>query len=418
MSTTSAVPIGEIVTNVATCDPRTDLAGTLFEYIDISSINRESKLIERSNKISAEVAPSRARQVIRAKDILVSTVRPNLNAVAQVPDDLESAIASTGFTVLRPKEAVVDGRYLFHWVRSRQFVARMIENATGASYPAVSDRIVKESLIPLPPLDEQRYIAAILDKADALREKRRQTINKLDRLLQSVFLDMFGDPLRNPKRFEEERLEESIQLKGGFAFSSADYAATGIPLVKIGEVNRAEFKPESLSFLPTHFLSTHSRFVLHAGDLVMSLTGTTGKEDYANVVMLGNDYDKYFLNQRVALIQPNESIYTREYLFCLLKDPGIKRQITSKSRGIRQANISNNDILNLRVPIPPLDLQKKFSNLFITIKGLGVKQSRGASRSNDLFQRLQQAAFKGELFKENYKATELRQTVSRPLQLE
>jgi type I restriction enzyme S subunit len=272
--------------------------------------------------------------------------------------------------------------------------------------------------IPFPPFETQQRIAAVLDKADALLEKRRQAINKLDTLPQSVFLDMFGDPLRNPKRFEEGILEKSIRLKGGFAFSSADYAATGIPLVKIGEVNRAEFKPESLSFLPTHFLSTHSRFVLHAGDLVMSLTGTTGKEDYANVVMLGNDYDKYFLNQRVALIQPNESIYTREYLLCLLKDSGIKRQITSKSRGIRQANISNSDILHLKVAIPPLDLQKRFSSLFIRIKGLGVKQSRAASRSNDLFQGLQQAAFKGELFKKNYKAAELLQAVSRPSQLE
>jgi type I restriction enzyme, S subunit len=297
-----------------------------------------------------------------------------------------------GFKSFVPNAKKVFNKYLYYWLKANKEQLQNLGN--GATFKEVSKATLSAVQIFLPSLDEQRRLAAILDKADALLEKRRQAINKLDTLLQSIFLDMFGDPLRNPKRFEEGILEQSIQLKGGFAFRSADYTATGIPLVKIGEVNRAEFKPESLSFLPTHFLSTHSRFVLHAGDLVMSLTGTTGKEDYANVVMLGNDYDKYFLNQRVALVQPNESIFTREYLFCLLKNPGIKRQITSKSRGIRQANISNNDILHLRVAIPPLELQKRFSNLFMSIRGLGVKQSRAASRSNDLFQGLKQAAFK------------------------
>jgi type I restriction enzyme S subunit len=401
--TFSTVPIGETVSKVSTCDPRTELAEGLFEYIDISLVNRETKRVEGSNRIAAEDAPIRARQIVKARDILVSTVRPNLNAVAQVPDELDGAIASTGFTILRPKKSVIDARYLFQWVKSPQFIARMVEKATGASYPAVSDRIVKDSMIPLPPLDEQRRIAAVLDKADDLREKRRQAINKLDTLLQAVFLDMFGDPVKNPKRFKVSKLENSIKLKGGFAFKSGDYVGSGIPLVKIGEVNRAEFKPEGLSFLPESFLSTHSKFVLYPDDLLMSLTGTTGKEDYANVIMLGNDYDKYFLNQRVALIQPDESTYTKEYLFHLFKDLGIKRQITDKSRGIRQANISNGDVLHLKVPTPPLELQVKFSKVVTIVKKLREQQCSSASRSSDLFGSLQQHAFNGELF--NGKAT-------------
>ena len=173
----ATVLIGETVSKVSTCDPRTEFAGKLFDYIDISLINREAKRIEGSNKIAAEEAPSRARQQVKAGDILVSTVRPNLNAVAQVPYDLDGAIASTGFTVLRPNQTVVNDRYLFQWVKSPQFVARMVKSATGASYPAISDRIVKDSTIPFPSLDEQRRIAAVLDKADALREKRWQAIN-------------------------------------------------------------------------------------------------------------------------------------------------------------------------------------------------------------------------------------------------
>src|SRR5690606_19972428 len=122
--------------------------------------------------------------------------------------ELDGATASTGFTVLRARGDQVDRSYLFHWVKHPRFVDEMVRKATGASYPAVSDRIVRESLIPLPALAEQRRIATILDKADALRAKRREAIAKLDHLLQSVFLDMFGDQRTNPKGWSTARIDE------------------------------------------------------------------------------------------------------------------------------------------------------------------------------------------------------------------
>ncbi|MBS0533262.1 MAG: restriction endonuclease subunit S, partial [Proteobacteria bacterium] len=137
-------------------------------------------------------APSRARQLVKCGDVLVSTVRPNLNGVAPVTAEYDGVTASTGFCVLRPKATKLASNYLMHWVCSPQFVDSMVKQATGASYPAVSDRIVKGSLIPLPPLDEQRRIAAILDKADALRLKRMRAIELVDTFTQSIFFELFG----------------------------------------------------------------------------------------------------------------------------------------------------------------------------------------------------------------------------------
>jgi type I restriction enzyme S subunit len=164
-----------------------------FLYVDIASINRESKRIEDPKETPCDQAPSRARKDIKAGDILVSTVRPNLNAVAQVPSSLDNQIASTGFAVLRPDPSLVASRYLFYRVLDPTFVDEMTSQAKGAGYPAVSDRIVGAHKLPLPPLPEQDRIVEILDQADALRRQRREADALSQRILPALFYEMFGD---------------------------------------------------------------------------------------------------------------------------------------------------------------------------------------------------------------------------------
>lgn len=214
--------LGDLILDIETWNPQREKDSVSFSYIDISSVNQESKQIGEWKKIRSGEAPSRARQLVCSEDVLVSTVRPNLNGVAQVPPSLDGAIASTGFCVLRAKAVLLNSRYLFHWVRTPQFVKDMTMRATGASYPAVTDRIIKDSKIPFPPLPEQRRLAAILDKADSLREKRRRAITKLDELLKSVFIEMFGDPVVNPKGWEKRLFELclSMPLRNGLSPSS------------------------------------------------------------------------------------------------------------------------------------------------------------------------------------------------------
>jgi type I restriction enzyme, S subunit len=195
------VGLDNVVLNVNSWNPVRDGDEQLIYYIDLSSIDQQSKTIKANESIVAKEAPSRARQLVKRGDVLVSTVRPNLNGVAMVDEILDGATASTGFCVLRPNQDKLDGSYLFHWVKSSSFVSSMVQQATGASYPAVSDRIVKGSKIPLPPIDQQKRIAAILDKAEELRSLRRQSIEQLDILGRSIFIEMFGDPIENPKKW-------------------------------------------------------------------------------------------------------------------------------------------------------------------------------------------------------------------------
>ena len=177
---------GDMVDQVSSWTPNRDDPDGEFMYVDVGAVDQNSKTIASPRRLACADAPSRARQVIRSGDILVSTVRPNLNAVARVPVELDGATASTGFCVLRPRAEVAESGYLFHWVRSRRFVCEMVRRATGASYPAVSNRIVFESKIPLPPLPEQQRFAEVLKKVDALHATRASALRLLDTLIASL----------------------------------------------------------------------------------------------------------------------------------------------------------------------------------------------------------------------------------------
>ncbi len=174
MSVLPLVRLKDLVLDVSTWNPLRSDAEDEFDYIDLSAVDQELKAITNARTLTCGEAPSRARQLVKNGDVLVSTVRPNLNGVALVPDELSGATASTGFCVLRANQERLHARYLFQWVKSDSFVKSMVKQATGASYPAVSDKIIHESSIPLPSVTEQRRVAAIHDQADALLAKRRE----------------------------------------------------------------------------------------------------------------------------------------------------------------------------------------------------------------------------------------------------
>ena len=148
-------------------EPKIDQAGPPptgeFTYVDISSVDNGAKRIVEPKRLPADSAPSRARQRLRSGDVLVSMTRPNLNAVAIVPHELDGAIGSTGFHVLRARESVLP-QWLYYGVQTRQFVGAMSELVQGALYPAVRPKDIRAFDIPLPALDEQRRIVAEIEK--------------------------------------------------------------------------------------------------------------------------------------------------------------------------------------------------------------------------------------------------------------
>ena len=250
----------------------------------------------------------------------------------------------------------VDIKYLFYSMQAYDFTKVI----SGTAQPQITRVGLEKVEFALPSLDVQREIVSILDKIDTLIEKRRLQLKKLDDLIKARFVEMFGDPDTNPKGWNECALSEKLNVVGGYAFKSDGFSeGSGIPVLRIGNINAGFFRPVNLVYWQED--ESLDRYAMHPGDLVMSLTGTVGKDDYGNVCILGDDYDMYYLNQRNAKLEIIEGI-DKFYLSQLLKFEQIKKKLTGISRGVRQANISNKDILNLVVPVPPMELQSQFAD--------------------------------------------------------
>lgn len=380
--------IGEHVAEISRWNPST--ATGRFTYVDVGSIDRDAKVVAEPQTIPTHTAPSRARQLLKAGDVLVSTVRPNLNAVAHVQPDLDGATASTGFCVLRATDQL-DGRYLFHWVRTPRFVGEMVKLSTGASYPAVTDRIVKQSLIPLPPIEEQRRIAEALDAADALRAKRRQAIEKLDTLTQAIFIDMFGDPVQNPRGWSVVPLGEVLQ-SATYGTSRKAGNSGAYPVLRMGNItSRGELDLSDLKFLDLEE-DELDKHLVRKGDVLFNrtnsadLVGKTAVYDREEA----SAYAGYLIRLRTG------ERLTPEYLGAHMNLPSTKTKLRHMCRSIvGMANINAQEVQRMHIPLPPIEEQRTYVTSENDVKQRRftlIKQSRTL---DSLFGSLQQRAFSG-----------------------
>ena len=243
-------------------------------------------------------------------------------------------------------------------------------------------KLLKELQVPIPPREEQERIVEELDCLSGVIDKKREQLKQLDVLAQSIFYQMFGDPITNEKGWEVKKLKEVARIIGGYAFKSDGFSNEGIPVLKIGNINTGKLKVSPIVYYGED--ERLLRYMVYPNDLVISLTGTAGKDDYGNVCILDNTYPRYYLNQRNAKIDLSEHILTG-YMQYMLKNPQIKSQLTGISRGVRQGNISNKDLEELDIQLPPLRLQQEFADKIEAIEKQKELIKKSISETENLF---------------------------------
>lgn len=248
--------------------------------------------------------------------------------------------------------------FLLYFLKSSYCMTYINAYSRGAVRNNLRLSTLKTFDIPYYSIDKQQRIVEELDLLSSIIEKKKAQLKELDSLAQSIFYDMFGDPVTNEKRWEVKKLENIIIVIGGYAFKSSNFKEKGIPVLRIGNINSGVFKNSSMVFWERD--DKLHKYLMHPGDLVMSLTGTVGKSDYGNICLLDNSYKEYYLNQRNAQLKLKENV-DKYYLSSILRFDTVKSKLTDVSRGVRQANISNKDIENLQIPLPPLPLQQQFA---------------------------------------------------------
>lgn len=355
---TSARKLGDLLVPVQSVSPAISFGGSDFTYVDISSVDRERKRIREPQIIPALEAPSRARQLLMEGDVLVSTVRPNLNTVAAVDSDFNDAIASTGFCVLRTDSTLLNSRFLFHWVSSTQTVSRLVNLATGATYPAVSDKIIKSLTIQLPSLDGQKRIAAILDKVDSVICKRHQAIRFADDFLRAVFIDMFGDPERNPKDFPVGTVRDLVSSANYGTSEKANETSGRLPILRMNNITYAGgWDLSSLKYVDLDE-RTQDKYMAVKGDLLFNrtnskeLVGKTAVYDREEPMAIAG----YLV--RVRMNEHGNPHYVSGYLNSVHG----KKTLQGRAKSIvGMANINAQEMQDIPLLLPPVALQEKYA---------------------------------------------------------
>lgn len=233
--------LGEVLVKTEMVDPSKNPEKE-FTYLDVSSVNKETKEIEGATILLGKDAPSRARKLVRENDVIFATVRPTHSRVALITDEYDGQVCSTGYFVLRGKENI-DNKYLFYFLLTDEFNQQMEKLQKGASYPAVTDAEVKSIFLRLPKsLPEQQRIVSILDEAFACIERSRNAAIKnlknakelFESYLQGVF-EKKGDG------WEEKIIKEVCDLKSGTTISSNLERSEGDVLyAKVGDMTLPE----------------------------------------------------------------------------------------------------------------------------------------------------------------------------------
>ena len=380
--------LGEICEIVSGGTPKTSIPEYWdgdVKWITPAELNDDSYIINNSNrKITALGVKKTGLSPFPAGTVILSSRAP-IGKVAIAGCEM---YCNQGFKNLICSEKI-NNRYLFWFLKGNTEYLNSL--GRGATFKEISKQIVSSIEINVPSIKEQEDAVGVLEQVSRIIQHRKQELQILDELIKARFVEMFGDPAINIMCWPEKVLSEMLDVWGGYAFKSDGFCETvGIPVIRIGNINSGFFKNVNLVFWEED--EKLEKYYVYPGDLVMSLTGTVGKDDYGNVCILGDEYGKYYLNQRNAKLELKEGL-DKYYLSQLLRFEKIKKNLTGISRGVRQANISNRDILGLRVPVPPFELQKQYAAFVAQVDKSKASVQMALDEAQLLFDSLMQQYF-------------------------
>ena len=291
-----------------------------------------------------------------------------------------------------PDPNQADVTYLFRALETK--VGEMLSRTVGGAQPNINQGIVKDLRVPLPPLEEQRHIAAILDQAETLRTQRRTALALLDSLTQSLFLDMFGDPVANPKGWLFTRLDQLVRHDDSINYGvvqPGDAFDEGVPLVRVGDVVDGNFDPAALKRIDATIEQGYKRSRLRGDEILVTCVGSIGVVALVEPSMKG-----FNIARAVSRIPVSEQV-NRVFLASYLRTDFVQRYFTSELRTVSQPTLNIKQICETRVIQPPLDLQQTFATRIAAIDALKATHRRALAALDALFASLQQRAFAGAL---------------------
>lgn len=376
-----------------------------FAYIDISSIDRFRKLITSPQRIYGSDAPSRARKLVKEGDILVALTRPNLNAVAMIPADLDGEIASTGFEVLRPHG--IEARWLYYFVRTAEFIEAMSQLVQGALYPAVRGKDVLSTPIPIAPINEQRRITDKLDhvlaRVDATNEHLSRVAPLIKRFRQSVLAAATSGQLtadwradKKSEPWDKAAIHEVAEVGTGstpLKTNRAFYADKGTPWIT-SSATQKDIVDSSENYVTQDAIQAHRLKLYPPGTLLIAMYGEGKTRGQVTELAIHAT-----INQACAAIRITSDKTHPKFVKLVLK--ARYNEMRDMAEGGNQPNLNLQKVKNFAIPLPSLEEQseivRRVEKLFAFADRLEKRLSQAQAAVQKLTPALLAKAFRGEL---------------------
>lgn len=294
---------------------------------------------------------------------------------------------------LRPIKGRIIQSYLFHFIRSQE--GRIAQLADGATVPGLGKNDLETLRLPSIPLAEQQRIAAILDKADALRRKRKRSIELLDRLAHSKFSETFvsdGDPEWSIASVEELAIDIRTGPFGSQLLHS-EFVDQGVAVLGIDNVVDNEFRWGERRFISETKYAQLKRYRVRPGDVLITIMGTCGR-----CAIVPDDIPIAINTKHLCCITLNKDKCLPEFLkAAFLHHPMVLKQLGVQAKGAVMPGLNMGIIKSFSFPLPPIELQAAFVGMIHRLRSIRSQQLKGKADLDLLFSSLQHRAFSGQL---------------------
>lgn len=332
------------------------------------------------------------------KHVLYSKLRPNLNKVV-VPD--EAGFCTSELVPLLPNPKKLDRKYLAYYLRSDDFVSWAVSKTAGAKMPRLNMKLFGQHEIPLPPLATQKHIARVLEQADQLRKQAQQMEGELNQLAQSLFLEMFGDPVTNPMDWESGTIDDiAVPEKGavrcgpfGTQLKVHEIVDSGIPLLGIENVMDDQLQDNFEKFLTPSKAKELKAFSVRPGDVLITRMGTIGR-----ACVVPDSMGEARISYHLFRVRVDENKCLPKFLLATISRSGtFQQQLSRLAHGAIMAGLNTGVLRQVKFLIPPKKMQEDYIRASDKIEALKKSNENRAQELNAAFQALMQRAFKGDL---------------------
>ncbi|MDC4674258.1 restriction endonuclease subunit S [Acinetobacter baumannii] len=353
--------------------------------------------IDKSSRfLNSDTAKRLKCTYLKEGDVLVARMPDPLGRACIFPKHDMPCVTVVDVCIIRPNLKKIDNKWLMYSINSPIIRRRINEYITGTTRQRISRGNLSKIKISVPPLAEQRRIASILDKADELRKKRQQAIEKLDQLLHATFIDMFGDPVSNPKGWDVYKLKSlTSKIGSGSTPKGGDssYKNDGISLIRSLNIYDGEFSYKNLAFIDQEQANKLKNVILQPNDVLLNITGAS----VARCCIVPKEVLPARVNQHVSILRIKENVIP-EFLEALLISKPMKLHLLKISgAGATREALTKLQLQELEIIVPPLEIQNEFLLKLKIIKSLININLKQLNELDNLFISIQNQAFSGTL---------------------